>query len=70
MDVGLPDLDGITATRIIRKYLNGIEIPIIAVTAFGKPYYERAIEAGCNDLIPKPVDFDSLQPILYRYLGH
>ena len=42
----------------------------IAVTAFGKNYYKKAIEAGCNDLIDKPVDFDSLEPILRCYLAH
>jgi CheY-like chemotaxis protein len=46
------------------------KVPIIAVTAFGKNYYKKAIEAGCNDLIDKPVDFDSLEPILRSYLAH
>jgi len=44
-------------------------MPIIAVTAFGKNYYDRAIEAGCNDLIDKPIDFDVLEPILNHYLA-
>jgi len=38
------------------------------VTAFGKAYYQKAIEAGCNDLIDKPVDFDKIEPVLNRYL--
>jgi CheY-like chemotaxis protein len=68
MDMAMPVMDGITATRAIRKFKQGAEIPIIAVTAHGKQFYEKAIEAGCNDLITKPVDFDSLESILNQYL--
>jgi CheY-like chemotaxis protein len=41
---------------------------IIAITAFGKSYYEQAIEAGCNDLISKPVDTVLLESILNNHL--
>ena len=69
MDISLPFVDGLTATRTIREFENGSHhVPIIAVTAFGKNYYDRAIEAGCNDLIDKPIDFDVLEPILNYYL--
>ena len=68
MDIAMPRMDGLAATKEIRKF-EGIEkVPIIAVTAYGKYSYERAIEAGCNDLLNKPVDFDALQPFLSRYL--
>ena len=70
MDIALPDIDGIATTRIIREYLRGVPIPIVAVTASGKAIYEEAIEAGCNDVIGKPVDFDSLGPVFDQYLGH
>ncbi len=69
MDISLPVVDGLTATRAIREFNFAAHIPIIAVTAFGKSYYERAIEAGCDDLINKPVDFDLLEPILHHYLA-
>lgn len=68
MDMAMPIMDGLTATRKIRKINNGVKIPIIAVTAHGRHYYEEAIQAGCNDLIEKPVDFDSLQNVLDLYL--
>ena len=69
MDISMPIMDGLTATQTIRK-MNGFgKIPIIAVTAYGKSYYRQAIEAGCDDLINKPLDFDNLQPILEQYLG-
>lgn len=71
MDISLPVVDGLTATRAIREFDEETKkVPIIAVTAFGKNYYKKAIEAGCNDLIDKPVDFDSLEPILKSYLSH
>lgn len=68
MDMAMPIMDGIAATKVIRKIKQGAEIPIIAVTAHGKQFYEKAIEAGCNDLIEKPVEFDSLHSILNEYL--
>ncbi len=68
MDVSLPMVDGLTATRAIREFDFAAKIPIIAITAFGKSYYNKAIEAGCDDLIDKPVDFDVLEPILRHYL--
>jgi two-component system cell cycle response regulator DivK len=69
MDMSMPVMDGLTATKAIRVFNEKSKIPIIAVTAFGKQYYERAIEAGCNDLISKPVDFDLLKPVIEQYLA-
>ena len=69
MDISMPVMDGLTATQIIRKLEGFGKIPIIAVTAYGKSYYRQAIEAGCDDLINKPLDFDNLQPILEQYLS-
>ena len=70
MDIAMPVMDGLTATKAIRQFKHGAVIPIIAVTAHGKQFYEKAIEAGCNQLISKPIDFDSLEPVLNQYLGH
>lgn len=70
MDISLPMMDGLTATRSIREMADGAQVPIIAVTAFGDNYYKRAIEAGCNDLIDKPINFDTLEPVLNHYLIH
>ncbi|MDQ3179430.1 MAG: response regulator [Acidobacteriota bacterium] len=69
MDLSLPNMDGLTATQIIRKFDGLGKVPIIAVTAYGNSYYRRAIEAGCDDLINKPLDFDKLEPMLEQYLG-
>jgi two-component system cell cycle response regulator DivK len=67
MDISMPNMDGLTATKAIRKLDGALQIPIIAVTAHGKQFYERAIEAGCNALINKPVDFENLEPFLNQY---
>ena len=70
MDLSLPVMDGLTATQIIRKFDGLSKVPIIAVTAYGNSYYRRAIEAGCDDLINKPLDFNNLEPMLNQYLDH
>jgi two-component system cell cycle response regulator DivK len=70
MDISMPVMDGLSATKAIRKFNDVGKIPIIAVTAHGREFYKRAIEAGCNDLISKPVDFDALQPVIEQYLTH
>lgn len=70
MDISMPVMDGLTATKAIRSFEGTQNIPIIAVTAYGERYYERAIEAGCNDLIDKPVDFEILEPVINKYLSH
>lgn len=68
MDISLPVVDGLTAAKAIREFDKEAVVPIIAVTAFGKAYYSKAIEAGCNDLIDKPLDFDSFETIINNYL--
>lgn len=70
MDISMPVMDGLTATQIIRRSDSGAHLPIIAVTAYGDSYYRKAIEAGCDDLINKPLDFDNLEPVLNQYLSH
>lgn len=70
MDISMPVMDGLTATQLIRKFDGFADMPIIAVTAYGDSYYRRAIEAGCDDLINKPLDFDNLEPVLSQYLSN
>ncbi|HZH34574.1 MAG TPA: response regulator [Pyrinomonadaceae bacterium] len=68
MDMSMPFMDGLTATRLIRALEVDGNVPIIAVTAHGKEYLKLALVAGCNELICKPVDFKILGPILSQYL--
>lgn len=69
MDISLPFVDGLTAARAIREFDPVGKVPIIVVTALGKTYQDEAIEAGCNDLLTKPLDFDTLEPLMEKYLG-
>ncbi len=59
MDLRMPIMDGFTATRKIRE-LNK-KIPIFALTAYSQPEdREKALEAGCNEFISKPIEIESL----------
>jgi CheY-like chemotaxis protein/signal transduction histidine kinase len=61
MDVMMPEMDGLTATREIRKRAPWKKLPIIVLTAKAMPDdRERCIEAGANDYIAKPLDVDKL----------
>ena len=66
MDIKMPEMDGLTATRKIREY--DTRIPIIALSAFAfETDNQEAISAGCNDYITKPVDFNLLRATLKRH---
>lgn len=61
MDMSLPNVDGWTATRIIKANPAVNQIPIIGLTAHAMAGdRERCLEAGCNEYEIKPVDFTSL----------
>lgn len=70
MNVGLPLMDGLEATRQIRKlFWNGPKI--IAVTAYVFPSMrQKCLEAGMDDLIIKPVRLDELCSALRNQLSH
>jgi PAS domain S-box-containing protein len=73
MDVQMPELDGVAATKKIRSTQNdkiNSDIPIIALTAYAmKGDRERFISAGMDDYITKPVNFNELKWIMTRVLN-
>jgi CheY-like chemotaxis protein len=69
MDLSLPKLDGLAATRLIRQHKDASKIPIIAVSAHDSPESRsEALEAGCDEYVTKPIDFDQLYTLLKRFL--
>jgi two-component system, cell cycle response regulator DivK len=70
MDLSLPVVSGIDATRRIRELQGDTRMPIIAVSAHDTDrFHEDAIAAGCDDYITKPIDFDELEALIARYLA-
>ncbi|MBL7112275.1 MAG: response regulator [Bacteroidales bacterium] len=68
MDMRMPVMDGITATREIRKINK--KIPVLAVSAYTMDEVkEKAIEAGCNDFLSKPVNSAGLVEMMKRYIN-
>ena len=68
MDIAMPLMDGIQATQAIRRHEELSDVPILAVTAYGEFYNERARDAGCNDVIQKPIETNQLQPKVSKYI--
>ncbi|HOM01373.1 MAG TPA: PAS domain S-box protein [Acetivibrio sp.] len=71
MDIQMPQMDGIEATKRIRKMEEGTfrHIPIIAVTAHAfQNEREKFLEAGMDDFIPKPFSFDNVYAVINRVL--
>ena len=66
MDIQMPEMGGHEATRQIREFNN--EVVIIAQTAYGiSGDREKAIEAGCNDYIVKPITKRELFELIHKY---
>ena len=65
MDLEMPHLDGLSATRRIRSIEALGSVPIVAVSAYGADQFrEPALAAGCNDYVSTPFEPDALEGII------
>lgn len=70
MDLQLPGLDGFTATRLLKEDAATRDIPVVAMTAYAmKGDREKALEAGCDGYITKPIDTKEFPVTVSRYLA-
>ncbi|MBW1295892.1 response regulator [Aquimarina litoralis] len=68
MDIKMPIMDGYDATKQIKQIRP--ELPVVAQTAYStEEDIERALAAGCDDFVAKPVDRKILRPILDKYIS-
>ena len=68
MDLDLPELDGIGATRRIRENAELREIPIVMTTALDTPELRAAAhDAGCNEFLAKPLDTTKLKKLISSF---
>ncbi len=71
MDLSLPVIDGLAATRLIRKVPALEATPIIAVSAHDtSDFQDEAVEAGCNSYVTKPIDYTQLEQLIQQLLTH
>jgi len=69
MDLQMPEMDGWTATRLIKENRATSSIPLIALTAHALPGdRQRAFESGCDDYITKPMDLIELVETVDRWM--
>ncbi|MDX1994513.1 MAG: response regulator [bacterium] len=69
MDLSMPGMDGLAATRHIRTLPSISTIPIVALTAnVMEGDKERSLNAGCNGYISKPIDVDTFADQINQYL--
>jgi CheY-like chemotaxis protein len=70
MDIELPGMDGIEATRTIKNMPQYKDVPIIALTAYAmKGDKERILEAGLDDYIAKPIDVSDFMKRMEKYIN-
>ncbi|MDQ3668427.1 MAG: response regulator [Acidobacteriota bacterium] len=65
MDLSLPIVDGLAATRRIRQLPDLAKVPIIAVSAHDTAdFHSEALAAGCDAYITKPIDYTELEDLI------
>ena len=70
MDMMMPGLGGLDATRQIREYQALRQTPIVAVSAYGADEYrEKALDAGCTEYVSTPFEPEALSQLIERLLA-
>jgi len=70
MDVEMPELDGLSATRKIRTLKTMEHVPVVAVSAYGVHEFRReALAAGCNEYVSTPFEPDDLEKVIRSFLN-
>jgi CheY-like chemotaxis protein len=70
MDISMPRLDGLGATRKIREIEPLREVPVVAITAFDTEGFKRAAyDAGVSGYLTKPIDFNRMHQLIARLLA-
>ena len=68
MDIQLPGMDGLDATRIIKSDPHLKDIPVVALTGFAmQGDEEKAMASGCDGYITKPIDVDNVLEIIANF---
>lgn len=69
MDIEMPEMDGLAATRRIRQEEHLRDVPVVAVSAYGEEHWrDRAIEAGCNEYVSTPFEPTKLSELIQSLL--
>ena len=69
MDMEMPELDGLAATRKIRSIRELDGIPVLAVSAYGAHQFRaEALEAGCSEYVSTPFEPDNLEQVINSFL--
>ena len=70
IDIQMPEMDGLEATRILKTDATTRDIPVLALTSYAmKGDKERILEAGCDGYLAKPLDIKELLKTVAEYLS-
>ena len=70
MDLSLPIIDGLAATRQIRNQPELNTVPIVAVSAHDTAdFHSEALDAGCNAYVTKPINYTELEHLVTRLIA-
>ncbi|MGI8731844.1 MAG: response regulator [Pyrinomonadaceae bacterium] len=70
MDLEMPELDGLAATRKIRSLKDLDKVPVLAVSAYGaEQFREDALAAGCNEYVSTPFEPEDLELLIRSFVN-